>query len=518
MIWLELKQMVDMPRMCELVLIGIFCAAVMEVTLETAQGRRIRICKWSIVILAVILIYQLIVSGSGMLDLHFLPQRKESWGNDVLLSLFFNGIYLFCNTLTRLLPTALAYAGGIWLYRQERSAKAFAALLTGLGATFIYCYLYALVKIPFQRGDAKELAFDPPQIWLALLLLGICLGVCFWLYRNFLCRRLKKLMDTPDGRMDGFVKVPFLSAVVFAVQLAVLFTFYMSPDSTDMENRFIFIVVTGCLLFAYILMYWSIFRGIALSTEAMKTRAELSVAANIQVNMLPCIFPAFPERPEFDIYAAMTPAKEVGGDFYDFFLVDSDHLAIVIADVSGKGISAALFMVIAKTLIKDNTQAGTEPAQVFTKVNRQLCEANDEGMFVTAWMGMLEISSGHMLFANAGHNPPLLHQANGTWEYLKQRSGFVLAGMEDIRYKSGELQLNPGDTLYLYTDGVTEATNSTEVLYGETRLQDSLNAAAYETPEQLLTFIKGEVDAFVGEAPQFDDITMLALTFNKGRG
>lgn len=517
MIWLELKQMVDVPGMCELVLIGIFCMAVMEVTLETAQGRRTRIWKWGIVILAAILIYQLIAFGSGMLVLHFLTQRKESWGNGVFLSLIFNGIYLFCNTLRRLLPTALAYVGGIWLYRQERSVKAFAALLTGLGATFIYRYLYALVKIPFQRGDPKNLAFDPPQIWLALLLLGICLGVCFWLYRNFMCRRLKELMDTPDGRMDGFVKVPFLSAIVFAVQLAVLFTFYMSPDSTNMENRFIFIVVTGCLLFAYILMYWSIFRGIMLSTEAMKTRAELGVATHIQANMLPCIFPAFPERPEFDIYATMVPAKEVGGDFYDFFLVDDNHLAVVIADVSGKGVPAALFMVITKTLIKDNMQAGSDPAQVFTKVNQQLCEANDEGMFVTAWMGILEISSGHMFFVNAGHNPPLLRQGGGEWEYLKQRPGFVLAGMEDIRYKSGEFQLNSGDALYLYTDGVTEATDSAEMLYGDARLKKILDAASYDTPEQLLVSVKNDVDAFVGDAPQFDDITMMVLTFNGRR-
>jgi len=308
MVWLELKQMVDVLGIAEQVLVGIFCMAVMEVTLGTAADRKTRIWKWVCVILSTALIYQLIAFGSGMLVLHVLAPREGSWQDDVLLLLVFNGIYLFCNTLRRLLPMAMSYAGGIWLYRQGRSAKAFAALLAGLVATLIYRYLYALVKIPFQKGDAKNLAFDPPQTWLALLLLGICLGICFWLYRSYLCGRLKKLVDTPDGRMDGFVKVPFLSTIVFALQLSVLFTFYMSPDSTNMENRFIFIVVTGCLFFAYILMYWSIFRGIALSTQAMKNRAELGVAAHIQSSMLPCVFPAFPERPEFDIYASMTPA------------------------------------------------------------------------------------------------------------------------------------------------------------------------------------------------------------------
>jgi sigma-B regulation protein RsbU (phosphoserine phosphatase) len=150
-------------------------------------------------------------------------------------------------------------------------------------------------------------------------------------------------------------------------------------------------------------------------------------------------------------------------------------------------------------------------------VNQQLCETNDAGMFVTAWMGVLEISSGHMVFVNAGHNPPLIRQASGTWEYLKQRSGFVLAGMDGTRYQSGELQLNHGGALYLYTDGVTEAANSEEMLYGETRLRDSLNAAACDTSEQLLASIKCDVDAFVGKEPQFDDITMLVLKLAEGR-
>ena len=253
------------------------------------------------------------------------------------------------------------------------------------------------------------------------------------------------------------------------------------------------------------------------TAEKERIGAELDVAAKIQADMLPCIFPAFPERKEFDIFASMTPAKEVGGDFYDFFLVDSDHLAIVIADVSGKGVPAALFMVIAKTLLKDHTQAGINPAEVFSKVNQQLCESNDEGMFVTAWMGVLEISTRHMTFVNAGHNPPLLRKGTDCWEYLKQRSGFVLAGMEGMRYKSGELQLSPGDTLYLYTDGVTEAANSEETLLGEARLKEILDTAVYDTCEQLLAVVKNDVEMFVGDEPQFDDITMLALKLNKGR-
>ena len=250
------------------------------------------------------------------------------------------------------------------------------------------------------------------------------------------------------------------------------------------------------------------------TAEKERIGAELNVATQIQADMLPRIFPPFPERPEFDIYASMTPAKEVGGDFYDFFLVDDDHLALVIADVSGKGVPAALFMVIAKTLIKNHAQNRETPGEVFTQTNAQLCEGNDAGLFVTAWMGVLEISTGKFVYVNAGHNPPLLKRAGGQYEWLKSRPGFVLAGMEGIRYRENTLELMPGDTLYLYTDGVTEATSSAQELYGEERLQAALNEASELPVSQLLPRIKNCIDTFVGDAEQFDDITMLGLQYH----
>ena len=249
------------------------------------------------------------------------------------------------------------------------------------------------------------------------------------------------------------------------------------------------------------------------TAEKERIGAELNVATQIQADMLPRIFPAFPEREEFDVYATMNPAKEVGGDFYDFFLVDDDHLAVVIADVSGKGVPAALFMVIAKTLIKNHAQNQEAPGTVFTQTNEQLCEGNDAGLFVTAWMGVLEISTGKFVYVNAGHNPPLLKRAGGTFEWLKSRPGFVLAGMEGVRYRENTLQLEPGDRLYLYTDGVTEATNSHEELFGDERLQNALNEYMDLPVEQFLPKIKECIDAFVGDADQFDDITMLALDY-----
>ena len=249
------------------------------------------------------------------------------------------------------------------------------------------------------------------------------------------------------------------------------------------------------------------------TAEKERIGAELSVATHIQASMLPCIFPAFPNRREFDIYATMTPAKEVGGDFYDFLLVDDDHLAVVIADVSGKGVPAALFMVIAKTLIKDHTQSGKPPEEVFTEVNRQLCEANDENLFVTAWMGVLEISTGKLVYVNAGHNPPVIGRKNGETEFLRSRPGFVLAGLDFTKYRAGSLELMPGDLLYLYTDGVTEAMNTAQELYGEERLKRTLDANVSAAPEEIFKAVKKDLDDFVADAPQFDDITMLAMRY-----
>lgn len=251
----------------------------------------------------------------------------------------------------------------------------------------------------------------------------------------------------------------------------------------------------------------------AVTAEKERIGAELNVATHIQADMLPNIFPAFPDRPEFDIYATMEPAKEVGGDFYDFFLVDQDRLALVMADVSGKGVPAALFMVIAKTLLKNAAQMGLSPKAVLEKVNNQLCENNEAEMFVTVWLGILEISTGKLTCANAGHEYPALRRTGGPYELVKDKHGFVLAGMENARYREYELQLNPGDELYVYTDGVAEATDSRNELFGTDRMLEALNRRLGGGPEALLPEVKAEIDCFVGEAPQFDDISMLGLRY-----
>ena len=253
------------------------------------------------------------------------------------------------------------------------------------------------------------------------------------------------------------------------------------------------------------------------TAEKERIGAELDVAAKIQSSMLPCIFPAFPNRSEFDIYATMDPAREVGGDFYDFFMVDEDHLAFVVADVSGKGVPAALFMVIGKTLIKDHTGLHDDLGEVFTEVNKILCASNSEEMFITAFEGVLNLKTGELRYVNAGHEIPFLCRKGGVFEPFKVRAGFVLAGMQGIRYRAGSIQLEPGDKIFQYSDGIPEAINGKKEAYGMERLASVLAKNSEKAPSELLPLVKADVDAFVGDADQFDDITMLCIEF-KGSG
>ena len=207
----------------------------------------------------------------------------------------------------------------------------------------------------------------------------------------------------------------------------------------------------------------------------------------------------------------MTPAKEVGGDFYDFFLIDNDHLGMVMADVSGKGVPAALFMMMSKILVNNFAMMGSSPAKVLEQVNTQICKNNDEEMFVTVWFGVLEISTGKITAANAGHEYPIIKKPDGSFELFKDKHGFVIGGMEGMRYKEYEFTLEKGGVLFLYTDGVAEATNSKNELFGTERMLETLNAQPEACPKEMLDNMKKSVDSFVGDAPQFDDLTMLGV-------
>lgn len=249
------------------------------------------------------------------------------------------------------------------------------------------------------------------------------------------------------------------------------------------------------------------------TAENERIGTELNLARRIQAEMLPNIFPPFPERTDMNIYASMQPAKEVGGDFYDFFLIDNEHLGLVMADVSGKGVPAALFMMAAKILVQNHTMNGGSPAEVLQKVNNQICQKNKEQMFVTVWLGILNLKTGLLTAANAGHEYPILQGEDGRYELVKDKHGFVIGGLENVRYKDYTLQMTRGMKLFVYTDGIPEATNEAGEFYGTERLLETLNEHQGEDPTELIHHIHLDLKGFVGNAAQFDDVTMMCVEF-----
>ncbi len=367
-------------------------------------------------------------------------------------------------------------------------ASAYVAILNGAGTPVAL----ASVDISMDMIDRQIRQFLTLTVYVTLAVLLLSIFAYYYYVRRILIRPLGTLHHAAIGLVENRME----NLADFKTEI------HTGDELEDLSDAFRYMVVE---LNEYIQDLSRV------TAEKERIGAELDVARHIQASMLPCIFPAFPERHEFDIYASMTPAKEVGGDFYDFFLVDDDHLAMVMADVSGKGVPAALFMMISKTLLKSAVQSGLSPGAVLEKVNNQLCENNDAEMFVTVWLGILEISTGKMKCANAGHEYPAIMRRDGAFQLFKDKHGLVLAGMEGARYREYALELNEGDRLFVYTDGVPEATNADTVLYGTDRMLRALNEAKGSSCRGLLEALHRDVDAFVGAADQFDDITMLCI-------
>ena len=250
-----------------------------------------------------------------------------------------------------------------------------------------------------------------------------------------------------------------------------------------------------------------------ITAEKERVNTELALAKRIQADMLPNIFPAFPDRKEFNIFASMTPAKEVGGDFYDFFFVDKDHLAIVMADVSGKGIPAAMFMMMAKSMIQSRMITGTSPSQVLEDVNNVICVNNHEKMFVTVWLGVLDVKTGVLTASNAGHENPIIKMPGEDFKVINDEHGFVIGGFEGMKYTDYNIKMEPGARLFVYTDGVPEATNADEKLFGMERTVEALNSCKDGNPTDILTAVDKHITDFVGKAEQFDDLTMLCIEY-----
>lgn len=335
------------------------------------------------------------------------------------------------------------------------------------------------------------------------------------------------IKDVTEGRDMMSIVFSFMLALIFAV---IFFLLYVMVKNTVIRqirkvNATLSLIIDGDLEQKVEVTSSSEFidlsRDINIAVDTLKRYIaeaasridqELEFAKRIQTSSLPSAFPAFPTRTDFDVYATMKTAKQVGGDFYDFYFVDGHHIAFLVADVSGKGVPASMFMMESKTMIKNIATNERNVNKILTKVNNMLCENNDANMFVTCWMGIIDLHTGEVKFANAGHNTPLVYQ-NGKWSYITQKKDLVLGGISNIEYKEQSITLKPGDKMYLYTDGVTEATRNDKELYGEKRLITYLNKHKKNTLKVTLEGVQKDIDEFIGDADQFDDITMLIVEY-----
>ena len=334
------------------------------------------------------------------------------------------------------------------------------------------------------------------SIIFVLLLTGLCILLNIFLIRRLAVDPLKKLTDAACGfaavdreyTKDDIIHVDIKSND----EIGDLY-----HEIQEMQSRIV--DYTG--------------RMTTYAAEQSRIGTELELANRIQMSILPEVGPEIKDRKEFLLRASMTPAKEVGGDFYDFFLIDEDHLGLVMADVSGKGVPAALFMMASMILLKDLAVPGRKPSEILTQANNDICRNNKAKMFVTVWLGILEISTGHMTCASAGHEFPAVRGEDKTFRLFKDPHGFVLGGMEDMKYKDYELKLSPGDALFVYTDGVPEANDAAGAFFGTDRMEEALNLAQPGHPKVILMKVRESVETFAGGAEQFDDMTMMCLEY-----
>ncbi len=362
------------------------------------------------------------------------------------------------------------------------------------------CYAYLTADIPISRVSARARDFLIRTALIAVIITSVICTVAVVFIKRMVIKPINAIAGTAEEFVSDYEK-RFDSQTETHI--------FERVDGGKVEEFH----ELACSLQSMELEMNSYVNSLSILTEEnARISVELGLASSIQESMLPRKFPAFPDRKDFDIYASMKPAKEVGGDFYDFFLVDDDHIALVIADVSGKGVPAALFMAIAKTLIMNRLMGGDTPAEALNNVNEHINANNDNSMFVTVWIAIVELSTGNGMAANAGHEHPYLKRKDGNYELIKYRHGVALGALEGFKYEQHDFKMNRGDSIFVYTDGVTEATAAENVLYGNDRLTEALNKDPKVDSMTLLHNVKEDIDVFVGMEPQFDDLTMLSFT------
>ncbi len=383
-----------------------------------------------------------------------------------------------------------------------------------------FFWLYTLTYLKVNKGIVKKLGVISRvglYIAVALRIINLFTGVYFTVDEMGVYHRSEHYAISMIYTF--FAVIAALTAVIIERkqlekdQIGIFFVYAIAPVSMGIVTMVIYglSLSPATVMLTILLMYGVL--NVSQGREKAVADRDLALASNIQEYMLPKTFPYMPDRKEFDLYAIMNPAKEVGGDFYDFFMVDDDHIALVMADVSGKGIPAALFMMVSRTLIRNRVQAGDSPAEALANVNEQLCEGNKAELFVTVWLAILELSTGKGVAANAGHEHPALKKADGSYELIVYKHSPAVATIENIKFREHEFQLNPGDSLFVYTDGVTEATNIEDELFGNDRMLNALNSKKDAEPKEVLNNMMNHLNGFVQQATQFDDITMLCIKY-----
>ncbi|MGB8451388.1 MAG: PP2C family protein-serine/threonine phosphatase [Anaerocolumna sp.] len=409
----------------------------------------------------------------------------------------------------------LLIAGAKIIYQKALKVKIFAILLLYMFVSLIADYFMPLLLVIFNPKVTENGYYIEFEKGGGILYLCIGAGISlilYFIYRRYLSKAMTVILSLSEEHYGKLVFIPLLSYITYSVFY--LMMGYISVYPYMPKMIIYFVMIFGTIIIIYATMYIAMFYGIISAVKTTKIKAELEVAARIQTSNLP---KALQEREDIAISARMETALEVGGDFYDYFFIDENHLAVVIADVSGKGVPAALFMMMSKTLIQNNSSYQYSPSDIFMHVNNQLYENNESQMFVTAFMGILEIDTGKFIYSNAGHNYPLISKKHGDYEYLAVNNGFVLAGRQDVKYQDTEILLEQGDKLLLYTDGVTEAADKNEKLFGETRLKQFLNGLDTSKMDlsRILSKIIQELQKFADGANQDDDITMLLMEYKK---
>ena len=387
-----------------------------------------------------------------------------------------------------------------------------------LASWFFWRYLKSFIPVSGRRGDLYTKIMDCGLILaLAARVLNLFTGFYFTVDAAGVYSRGKGYLFS---LVYALVTTVVCGKVILAFrkklntqQLVSLLLFVLTPAMAGAVTAFVYglSVSYGIIMVVILMVYCSL--NIEQGRQKEQVDRDLEMARSIQVNSLPRTFPPFPDRKEFDLYASMAPARAVGGDFYDFFMIDGDRLCLVIADVSGKGVPAALCMMSARTVLRGGAMTGKPPAELMTSANSILTASNTEDMFVTVWLGVLEISTGRLTAVNAGHEYPALKKAGGVFELVRDKHGLVMGSIDGIRYREYEMQLEPGDKLFVYTDGVPEATDRDYRLFGTERMIHALNLDGEASPEALIGNVAESIDRFVGGASQFDDITMLCLEY-----